>query len=146
MGLFGRKNRFEEMMQNPDMAKDYLNGKRGFMSKLLSLMISKEQKALFNYGMDAVMRTQLTATAAQTATYSANAKVLNIEDTHQLIYNNPRVILTLEVTEEGRAPYRYQMDTVVNRIQIPRAGDIIQLGTSTQLPGEFLYMGIIPAV
>lgn len=151
MGLFRKK--FDEMMTDPDKAKDFVNGKSGFMSKIASTAFSAEERAEFNQSMDeakAAMEMaenmQNAQAAGQNATYAATGKVLNIQDTRTLIHGSPRVILTLEVTEAGKAPYQYQLDTVVSAMAIPRVGDNIQLGRSDQVPDQLFYMGIVPAM
>jgi hypothetical protein len=54
---------------------------------------------------------------------SAQATVINIQDTGVTINMNPRVKLTLQVQPEGQSPFQATKVATVSRLEIPSIGD-----------------------
>ena len=50
----------------------------------------------------------------------AEAKILEIEDTHWTVNDDPVVLFLLEVHVEGKEPYQAKSKIVISRVKIPQ--------------------------
>jgi hypothetical protein len=57
----------------------------------------------------------------------AKAEVVTIEDTGALVNHNPVVIMQLKVQPQSDLPFDTTVQTMVNKIAIPRVGDTINI-------------------
>ena len=147
--FFNKNNESDEKktQQSLDKAKDSLNkGLTGFLSKAV---LGGEQMGKINAGLDMAQQNVDAAKIRQDALASGAlmipATVLNIEDTGQMINYNPVVTLTLKVHPMGAEPFDYVLNTMVNKIQIPRIGETINLIPDPSKPGNYLFGGLAVA-
>ncbi|MNW26167.1 hypothetical protein D3C74_29280 [compost metagenome] len=137
LGWFGKKKKNEDALEHADRVMN--TGLTGLMMKGF---VPKEHRDAINQSLNSAKDAQLAAHGGLPLT--ATAKVLRVTDTGKLINFDPVVILELSVTETGGNSYNKTMETLVSKLQIPRAGDTVGLASNPAKPSEFLYMGLIP--
>lgn len=75
---------------------------------------------------------------------TATGRVIGFEQTGAVKGGFPEIIIHMEVTELGegaKPPYPYDLTTVADPSEFPNAGDILNLGTVPELPGQFIRLG-----
>lgn len=106
-------------------AQDVLKG-RGLLGWLTRLFMGKGFMADMGQAGQALeavqQRQELLATGRV-----AGAKVLAIRDTGALVNFDPVVLLTVEVSAEGEAPFQATFTTPVSKIAVPRVGDAVSV-------------------
>ncbi|MBP2110458.1 hypothetical protein J2Z70_000597 [Paenibacillus silagei] len=136
-GLFGKK---KEPQDRLEQAEKLMN--KGMSGLVMKTMVSKEQRDLINQSLDTAKQAQLASSG--TVPLSATAIVISVTDTGKLINFDPIVVLVLNVTENDGSTYQKTLETLVSKIQIPRAGDRVGLGHNPANPSELMYMGLLP--
>lgn len=76
---------------------------------------------------------------------AATAVVISVTDTGKLVNFDPIVVLVLDVTEVSGNRYQKTLETLVSKLQIPRPGDVVGLGSNPANPSELIYMGLVTA-
>jgi len=136
MGWFGRKNKQEDAIAKADTLMN-----KGLTGMLMKGMVPKQHRDAINQSLDSARQAQLAASGSLPMT--ATATVVSVTDTGKLINFDPIVVLVLDVTETDGSRYRRTLETLVSKMQIPRAGDRVGLGKNPANPAELIYMGWI---
>lgn len=136
MKFFKKKAESTDRLQQADQA---LN--KGLSSMLIKGLVPKEHRQQMNAGLESAK--QMQAASSGRAAITAMATVVSVQDTGKLVNFDPIVVLTLEVIENNGARYSHTMETLVSKMQIPRPGDVIGLGTHPAYPTSFIYMGLL---
>ncbi|MEC0307462.1 hypothetical protein P4H67_11940 [Paenibacillus lautus] len=136
MGWFGKKKSPQDALEKADKMMN-----KGLTGMMMKGFVPKEHRNAINQSLEQAKQAQLAATGALAIT--ATAKVRTVRDTGKLINFDPVVILELDVTENDGSQYTKTLETLVSKLQIPRAGDIIGLAQHPANSSEFVYMGPI---
>lgn len=136
MGWFGKKKTPQDRLEK---AENMMN--KGLTGMMMKGFVPKEHRNAINQSIEQAKQAQLAVTGA--LALAATAKVLSVRDTGKLINFDPVVILELDVTENDGNQYTKTLETLVSKLQIPRAGDIIGLAQHPANPSERVYMGPI---
>ncbi|MEN1987773.1 hypothetical protein [Paenibacillus hubeiensis] len=136
MGWFGRKNKQEDAIAKADTLMN-----KGLTGMLMKGMVPKQYRNAINQSLDSARQAQLAASGS--LPIAATATVVSVTDTGKLINFDPIVVLVLDVTETDGSRYRRTLETLVSKMQIPRAGDRVGLGKNPANPAELIYMGWI---
>lgn len=136
MGWFGRKNKQEDAIAKADTLMN-----KGLTGMLMKGMVPKQHRNAINQSLDSARQAQLAASGS--LPIAATATVASVTDTGKLINFDPIVVLVLDVTETDGSRYRRTLETLVSKMQIPRAGDRVGLGKNPANPAELIYMGWI---
>lgn len=136
-GLFGKKKEPQDRLEQATKAMN-----KGMSGLVMKTMVPKEHRDLINQSLDTAKQSQLAASG--TVPLSATAVVLSVTDTGKLINFDPILVLVLNVTENDGSTYQKTLETLVSKIQIPRAGDRVGLGHNPANPSELMYMGLLP--
>lgn len=134
MGWFGKKKPSEDALEKADQL--FNKGLSGMMMKGL---IPKQHRETMNQGIEQARQAQLAADGS--IPVAAAATVLAVRDTGKLINFDPVVILELDVTDNDGSRYTKTLETLVSKLQVPRAGDRIGLGQHPANPAELIYIG-----
>ncbi|MBR2564093.1 MAG: hypothetical protein IKE29_05675 [Paenibacillus sp.] len=136
MGWFTRKNKPEDAVAKADRMMN-----KGLTGMMMKGLVPKEHREAINQSLDTAKQAQLASSGSLPLT--ATATVLSVTDTGKLINFDPIVVLVLEVKETGGHTYQRTMETLVSKLQIPRAGDRVGLGQNPANPSELIYMGLL---
>lgn len=136
MGWFGRKNKQEDAIAKADTLMN-----KGLTGMLMKGMVPKQHRDAINQSLDSARQAQLAASGS--LPMAATATVVSVTDTGKLINFDPIVVLVLDVTETDGSRYQRTLETLVSKMQIPRAGDRVGLGQNPANPAELIYMGLI---
>ncbi|PJN55523.1 hypothetical protein PAEVO_22440 [Paenibacillus sp. GM2FR] len=136
MGWFGKKKSPQDALEKADKMMN-----KGLTGMMMKGFVPKEHRNAINQSLEQAKQAQLAATGALAIT--ATAKVRTVRDTGKLINFDPVVILELDVTENDGSQYTKTLETLVSKLQIPRAGDIIGLAQHPANSSELVYMGPI---
>ncbi|WP_339265493.1 hypothetical protein MKY48_19070 [Paenibacillus sp. FSL W8-0187] len=136
MGWFGKKKSPEDALEKADKMMN-----KGLTGMMMKGFVPKEHRNAINQSLEQAKQAQMAATGALALT--ATAKVRTVRDTGKLINFDPVVILELDVTENDGSQYTKTLETLVSKLQIPRAGDIIGLAQHPANSSELVYMGPI---
>ncbi|GIO96875.1 hypothetical protein J14TS5_19610 [Paenibacillus lautus] len=136
MGWFGKKKNPEDALEKADKMMN-----KGLTGMMMKGFVPKEHRNAINQSLEQAKQAQMAATGALALT--ATAKVRTVRDTGKLINFDPVVILELDVTENDGSQYTKTLETLVSKLQIPRAGDIIGLAQHPANSSELVYMGPI---
>lgn len=139
MGIFGRRKSREE--RAAEIADQVASGK-GFYGRMTRGFLGEEdfakvQQSIGAHNSGAYVQ-QLLAAGAPTIP----ATVVSIADTGRLVNFDPIVDL---VVQPAGATAPVVLQTLVSKLQIPRAGDQVLLLADPSQPGNHLYAGIAPA-
>lgn len=74
----------------------------------------------------------------------APAVVVALRDTGMTINDNPRVVMTLEVSRPDGGTFQVEHKTTVSRVQIPRPGDRFGVRYVPEDPDNFEILGMLP--
>lgn len=135
MGIF-RKSRAE---QTAKITEQVASGK-GFYGRLTRATLGSEDFARVQQSIGAY---QAGATAQQLLAMGAPtlpAVVMSIGDTGKLVNFDPVVDLVVQPLS-GTTTDRIELQTIVSKLQIPRAGDQVLLIADPTRPGSYLYAG-----
>ncbi|WP_098746018.1 hypothetical protein [Paenibacillus sp. EZ-K15] len=136
MGWFGKKKSPQDALEKADKMMN-----KGLTGMMMKGFVPKEHRNAINQSLEQAKQAQMAATGALALT--ATAKVRTVRDTGKLINFDPVVILELDVTENDGSQYTKTLETLVSKLQIPRAGDIIGLAQHPANSSELVYMGPI---
>ncbi|MGG4107264.1 hypothetical protein AAXB25_25525 [Paenibacillus lautus] len=136
MGWFGKKKNPQDALEKADKMMN-----KGLTGMMMKGFVPKEHRNAINQSLEQAKQAQMAATGALALT--ATAKVRTVRDTGKLINFDPVVILELDVTENDGSQYTKTLETLVSKLQIPRAGDIIGLAMHPANSSELVYMGPI---
>lgn len=139
MGIFGRRQSREE--RAAEIAGKVASGK-GFYGRLTRATLgaqdfAKVQQSLGAYNSGVTVQ-QLLAAGAPTI----KAAVVSVADTGRLINFDPIVDLIVQPVGDTAPIY---LQTLVSKLEIPRAGDHVLLVADPAQPGNHLYAGVAPA-
>ncbi len=134
MGWFGKKKHVQDNLEKADQL---LN--KGLSGMMMKGLIPKQHRETMNISIEQARQAQMAAGGSVPIT--ATAIVLSVRDTGKLINFDPVVILELEVTETDGSRYTKTLETLVSKLQVPRAGDHIGLGQHPTNPAELIYVG-----
>ncbi|MBT2765557.1 hypothetical protein [Paenibacillus sp. ISL-20] len=136
MGWFGKKKNPQDALEKADKMMN-----KGLTGMMMQGFVPKEHRNAINQSLEQAKQAQMAATGALALT--ATAKVRTVRDTGKLINFDPVVILELDVNENDGSQYTKTLETLVSKLQIPRAGDIIGLAQHPANSSELVYMGPI---
>ncbi|MGG4343093.1 hypothetical protein [Paenibacillus lautus] len=136
MGWFGKKKSPQDALEKADKMMN-----KGLTGMMMKGFVPKEHRNAINQSLEQAKQAQMAATG--TLALTATAKVRTVRDTGKLINFDPVVILELDVTENDGSQYTKTLETLVSKLQIPRAGDIIGLAQHPANSSELVYMGPI---
>lgn len=136
MGWFGRKNKQEDAIAKADTLMN-----KGLTGMLMKGVVPKQHRDAINQSLDSARQAQLAASGS--LPMAATATVVSVTDTGKLINFDPIVVLVLDVTQTDGSRYQRTLETLVSKMQIPRAGDRVGLGQNPANPAELIYMGLI---
>lgn len=136
MGWFGKKKNPQDALEKADKMMN-----KGLTGMMMKGFVPKEHRNAINQSLEQAKQAQMAATGALALT--ATAEVRTVQDTGKLINFDPVVILELDVTENDGSQYAKTLETLVSKLQIPRAGDIIGLAQHPANSSELVYMGPI---
>lgn len=136
MGWFGRKNKQEDAIAKADTLMN-----KGLTGMMMKGMVPKQHRDAINQSLDSARQAQMAASGS--LPIAATATVVSVTDTGKLINFDPIVVLVLDVTETDGSQYQRTLETLVSKMQIPRAGDRVGLGQNPANPAELIYMGWI---
>ncbi|GGJ30853.1 hypothetical protein [Paenibacillus hunanensis] len=134
MKFFKKKSEPTDRLQQADAA---LN--KGLSGMLIKGLVPKEQRQQMSDGLEAAK--QMQAAASGSVAITAMGTIVSVKDTGKLVNFDPIVLLTMDVVENSGSRYSHTMETLVPKMQIPRPGDVIGLGTHPAHPSSFIYMG-----
>ena len=137
MGMFGRDKSQEQRTEEGIKKLEKIAAGKGLGGKLAGQMMGRENIKRVQQGVDAIHSGQAAAAAAASGMPSIPARVTALSDTGQVVNWDPVVDLTV-VLEDGR---ELTLRTVVSKVQIPRAGDAVQLFQNPQDPSGFSFGG-----
>lgn len=136
MGIFGNRKSREERAAK---IADQLASGKGFYGRTTRAFVGGEDFARIQQSIGAyhsgVNVAQLLAMGAPTVP----AVVVSITDTGKLVNFDPVVDL---VVQPAGATDQVTLQTIVSKLQIPRAGDGVLLLSDPQQPGSYLYAGM----
>ncbi|TDE94901.1 hypothetical protein EXU48_08940 [Occultella glacieicola] len=138
MGLFKRRTMAERQAESMQMANDIAEG-RGLTGKLTQAFMGREFTEAMQQATGAMNQGQLAAQLRAAGHPTRTARVLGLQDTGQMINNDPVVLLVLEV--DG---HQVSLQSLVSKLEIPRTGDLVLLVDNPQQPGTVLYAGLAP--
>lgn len=138
MGVFGRRRRSRE--EKAAEIVDQVAGGKGFYGRTARAFMGSEnfaevQQSIGAYKSGAGVQ-QLLAAGVPTVA----AVVVSISDTGKLVNFDPVVNLVVQPT--GAAGGQVTLQTLVSKLQIPRAGDQVLLLADPANPGGYLYGGV----
>ncbi|WP_199288059.1 hypothetical protein [Culicoidibacter larvae] len=136
MKLFGKKE--QSKTEKIDEASKSLN--KGLSGLMMKAFVGKDDLDKINNSIEGAKMAALAEEGAFGEV--AYATVTALQDTGKLVNFDPIVILQLNVIQAGREPYAHQMETLVSKLQIPRVGDVISLGSNPADPTQFIYLGL----
>ncbi|MFB7159903.1 MULTISPECIES: hypothetical protein [unclassified Lysinibacillus] len=134
MGWFSKKKHAQDNLEKADQV---LN--KGLSGMMMKGLIPKQHREAMNQSIEQTRQAQMATGGSVPIT--ATAIVLSVRDTGKLINFEPVVILELEVTETRGSRYTKTLETLVSKLQVPRAGDHIGLGQHPANPAELIYVG-----
>ncbi|WP_200305188.1 hypothetical protein [Streptomyces adelaidensis] len=141
MGIFGkgRKSREEQAAK----IAGQMAGGKGFYGRLTRATLGGEDFARVQQSMGAynsgINVQQLLAMGVPTVP----AVVVSISDTGKLVNFDPVVDLVVQPAGavSGATTDRIELQTIVSKLRIPRAGDQVLLIADPARPGGYLYAG-----
>lgn len=134
---FGKNKKPQDALEHAD---NLMN--KGLSGLFMKSAVSKEHRNLINQSLESAKQAQLASSG--TVPISATALVVSVTDTGRLINFDPVVVLVLNVIENDGSISQKTLETIVSKIQIPRAGDRVGLGHNPANPSELMYMGLLP--
>ncbi|WP_208629576.1 hypothetical protein [Paenibacillus ferrarius] len=137
MGWFGKKKKPQDALEQAD---NLMN--KGLSGLLMKSAVSKEHRDRINQSLETAKQAQMASSGI--VSISATAIVISVTDTGKLINFDPIVVLVLDATDNDGNTYQTTLETLVSKIQIPRAGDRVGLGHNPANPSELMYMGLLP--
>lgn len=137
MGLFSRKTQAERQAEGMRMADDMAEG-RGLMGAMGKAFMGSEFTQAMQQATSSMRQGQRAQTLLVQGAPTTHATVLAVQDTGQTINDAPNVVMTLDLGGQQTA-----LQTLVSRLEIPRAGDVVQL-VQDPATGGLLYAGLAP--
>jgi hypothetical protein len=133
--LFGKRKSREEKAQE---TVDKIASGKGLLGRTTRAFLGAEgfaavQQSVGAYNSAANVQ-QLVAAGVPTVP----AIVVSIADTGQMVNYDPVVNM---VVQPVGSPQPIQLQTLVSKLQVPRAGERVLLVANPQVPGAYLYAG-----
>ncbi|QIK63288.1 hypothetical protein G7068_08815 [Leucobacter viscericola] len=135
MGLFSRSTDRDEAMATADK----ITSGKGFTGRIAKAMMGSENLANAHGAVQAAQGAQLAAAAMAQGMPTISARVVAVADTGKLVNHDPVVVLHLVLNDGNES--QIQLETLVSKLQIPRAADIVLVMPNAQAPQGYLYMG-----
>ncbi|MDP4332011.1 hypothetical protein Q7F20_01385 [Curtobacterium sp. A7_M15] len=138
--MFGKKSRDGQATDAMRQAENIAKG-RGLTGRIAKTMMGAENASRLQ---DAITAAQTSHTAADLAASGGTqvpATVMSVVDTGQMVNFDPIVVITATVPDGSTV----QVQTLVSKLQIPRAGDSVLLVARPTQPGAYGYLGVAPA-
>jgi hypothetical protein len=138
MGLFGsRRSRAERGLE---IAGKVASGK-GFYGRMTKAFVGAEDFGRIQGAVGAVDNGIDVQAMIAMGVATVPATVVSIEDTGQMVNNDPVADLVVQFGDESRIALR----TIVSKLRIPRVGDAVRLIADPRRPGAYLYAGAADA-
>lgn len=138
MNFFGKKKKQQDAIEQADQLMN-----KGFSGLFMKGLVPKEYREQINQSLNSARQAQTAANSS--LSMSATAVVISVTDTGKLVNFDPIVVLVLDVTEVNGNRYPKTLETLVSKLQIPRPGDTVGLGSNPVNPSELIYMGLVTA-
>ncbi|MFI8434543.1 hypothetical protein ACIGJO_12475 [Streptomyces sp. NPDC079020] len=140
MGLFGRRKSREERAH--EIANKVASGK-GFYGRTTRAFVGGEDFARLQESVGAY-NTGLTAQQLiAMGVPPVPAVVVSIADTGKLVNFEPVVELVVDlVPQPSGVAGRIELQTIVSKLRIPRAGEQVLMVADPAQPGVYLYAGV----
>ncbi|WDM24402.1 hypothetical protein [Paenibacillus polymyxa] len=138
MNFFGKKKKQQDAIEQADQLMN-----KGLSGLLMKGLVPKEHREQINQSLNSARQAQTAANGG--LSMEATAVVNSVTDTGKLVNFDPIVVLVLDVTEVNGNRYPKTLETLVSKLQIPRSGDTVGLGSNPVNPSELIYMGLVTA-
>ncbi|MFK4435859.1 hypothetical protein [Paenibacillus sp. RC21] len=138
MNFFGKKKKQKDALEQADQLMN-----KGLSGLFMKGFVPKEHREQINQSLNSAKQAQMAANGG--LAMAATAVVISVTDTGKLVNFDPIVVLMLDVTEANGNRYQKTLETLVSKLQIPRTGDTVGLGSNPANPSELIYMGLITA-
>ena len=135
MGLFGNRGSREE--RGLEIANKVASGK-GFYGRMTKAFVGADDFGRIQGAVGALNTGIDVQAMVAMGVPTVPATVVSIEDTGQLVNNDPIVDLVVQLADEHRTALR----TIVSKLRIPRVGEAVQLIADPRQPGAYLYAGV----
>jgi hypothetical protein len=139
MGLFSRKKN-EDPTEKAMRRAENISGGKGLSGKLMKGLMGADNAAQLSSAIDTARQAQATTALQNQGLPTIPATVLTLSDTGKLINFDPVVDMTVTLDSGEQT----QLQALVPKLQIPRAGDRVLLMQNPQLPGQYAYSGLAP--
>ncbi|KOS01025.1 hypothetical protein [Paenibacillus polymyxa] len=138
MNLFGKKKKQQDAIEQADQLMN-----KGLSGLFMKGLVPKEHREYINQSLNSARQAQTAANGG--LAMAATAVVISVTDTGKLVNFDPIVVLVLDVTEVNGNRYPKTLETLVSKLQIPRPGDTVGLGSNPVNSSELIYMGLVTA-
>ncbi|MFK4302430.1 MULTISPECIES: hypothetical protein [unclassified Paenibacillus] len=138
MNFFGKKKKQKDALEQADQLMN-----KGLSGLFMKGFVPKEHREQIHQSLNSAKQAQIAANGG--LAMAATAVVISVTDTGKLVNFDPIVVLMLDVTEANGNRYQKTLETLVSKLQIPRTGDTVGLGSNPANPSELIYMGLITA-
>jgi hypothetical protein len=135
MGLFGNRGSREE--RGLEIANKVASGK-GFYGRMTKAFVGADDFGRIQGAVGALNTGIDVQAMVAMGVPTVPATVVSIEDTGQLVNNDPIVDLVVQLADEHRTALR----TIVSKLRIPRVGEAVQLIADPRQPRAYLYAGV----
>ncbi|TKH41749.1 hypothetical protein C1I60_20770 [Paenibacillus terrae] len=138
MNFFGKKKKQKDALEQADQLMN-----TGLSGLFMKGFVPKEHREQINQSLNSARQSQMAANGG--LAMAATAVVISVTDTGKLVNFDPIIVLVLDVTEANGNRYQKTLETLVSKLQIPRTGDTVGLGSNPANPSELIYMGLVTA-
>ncbi|URJ45047.1 hypothetical protein MF628_004816 [Paenibacillus polymyxa] len=138
MNLFGKKKKQQDAIEQADQLMN-----KGLSGLFMKGLVPKKHREQINQSLNSARQAQTAANGG--LGMAATAVVISVTDTGKLVNFDPIVVLVLDVTEVNGNRYPKTLETLVSKLQIPRPGDTVGLGSNPVNSSELIYMGLVTA-
>ncbi|MDY8021384.1 hypothetical protein [Paenibacillus polymyxa] len=136
MNFFGKKKKQQDAIEHADQLMN-----KGLSGLFMKGLVPKEHREQINQSLNSARQAKTSANGG--LSMAATAVVISVTDTGKLVNFDPIVVLVLDVTEVDGTRYPKTLETLVSKLQIPRTGDTVGLGSNPVNPSELIYMGLV---
>ncbi|KAF6636826.1 hypothetical protein H6F38_06220 [Paenibacillus sp. EKM208P] len=138
MNFFGKKKKQQDAIEQADQLMN-----KGLSGLFMKGLVPKEHREQINQSLNSARQAQTAANGG--LSMAATAVVISVTDTGKLVNFDPIVVLVLDVMEVSGNRYPKTLETLVSKLQIPRPGDTVGLGSNPVNSSELIYMGLVTA-
>lgn len=143
--MFGIRKKIEEAMNKAqtdpagvieDHKKTLNSGMTGLMTKaFMGKEFVNKMNGVMDMGQNALAGHQERLQLIQTG-LDGTADILSVQDTGATFNNNPVVMIHMTVSPADGVPYDVNIQTMVSRIAVPRAGDKVKIKYASENPQQ----------